>query len=138
MRPATSNHFLLARPSLNLESTEAFWVDGLGLEVLYRRNPAPEGSHAITTIGWPGAARHLELVGDPAGETPAAPTEEDLLVHYFDGPVDLEVIDRLVIAGGTGVPARNPCWDRWRVTLEDPDGYRLVLSSRQWESTTAT
>jgi len=23
-------------------------------------------------------------------------------------------------------------WDRWGVTIADPDGYRLVLSSRSW------
>ncbi|MHB8296804.1 MAG: VOC family protein, partial [Acidimicrobiales bacterium] len=27
---------------------------------------------------------------------------------------------------------RNPYWDRWGVTIEDPDGYRLVLSHRTW------
>jgi hypothetical protein len=30
--------------------------------------------------GWPDAAWHLELVGDPEGATPPVPTEEDLLV----------------------------------------------------------
>jgi len=36
-------------------------------------------------------------------------------------------------AGGKVVPARNPYWDRWGVTIVDPDGYRLVLSHRTWE-----
>ena len=35
-------------------------------------------------------------------------------------------------AGGTRVPARNPYWDEWGVTIADPDGYRLVLSRRSW------
>jgi hypothetical protein len=30
------------------------------------------------------------------------------------------------------VAARNPYWDRWGVTIADPDGYRLVLSSLSW------
>jgi hypothetical protein len=71
-------------------------------------------------------------VGDPAGETPAAPTEEDLLVLYLGGPVDDDVIHRLERAGGWRVQSRNPYWDRWGITVEDPDGYRLVLSSREW------
>jgi hypothetical protein len=33
--------------------------------------------------------------------------------------------------GGRRV-AQGKCWDRWGVTVEDPDGYRLVLSSRTW------
>ena len=83
-------------------------------------------------VGWPGAAWHLELVGDPGDATPAAPTEEDLLVLYVGGEIGQDVIRRLVDAGGTRVAARNPYWDRWGVTIADPDGYRLVLSSRSW------
>jgi hypothetical protein len=40
---------------------------------------------------------------------------------------------RLAGAGGRLVPARNPYWDRWGVTIADPDGYRLVLSHRTWQ-----
>jgi len=83
-------------------------------------------------LGWPDAAWHLELVGNPEGETPAAPSEEDLLVLYVGGPLDAEAVDRLVQAGGTVISARNPYWDRWGITILDPDGYRLVLSHRTW------
>ncbi|MHB2022548.1 MAG: hypothetical protein ACYCO3_04340 [Mycobacteriales bacterium] len=31
-------------------------------------------------------------------------------------------------AGGHRMAGRHPYWDRWGVTFEDPDGYRLVLS----------
>jgi YycE-like C-terminal domain len=51
---------------------------------------------------------------------------------YLDGPVDEDVVRRLVDAGGTQVLARNPYWDRGGVTIADPDGYRLVLTSRSW------
>jgi hypothetical protein len=43
-----------------------------------------------------------------------------------------DLIGRLVQAGGTRVPARNPYWDEWGITIADPDGYRRVLSSRSW------
>lgn len=131
MRPSAGNHLRLARPSRDLGRAERFWVEGLGLEVLYRKG-AEEGEHALLMLGWPQAAWHLELVGDPAGETPAAPTEEDLLVLYLGGGIDEEVVERLEAAGGRRVRSRNPYWDQWGVTVEDPDGYRLVLSSRQW------
>ena len=78
-------------------------------------------------VGWPDAGWHLELVSDPGGETPAAPTEEDLLVLYLNGEVDAGVVGRLADAGGTRVAARNPWWDEGGVTIVDPDGYRLVL-----------
>jgi hypothetical protein len=100
--------------------------------VLFRLADSAEGGHALLMVGWPGAAWHLELVGDPDGETPPAATEEDLLVLYLDGPVDEAVVAQLIAAGGRRVPARNPYWDEWGVTIVDPDGYRLVLSSRSW------
>jgi hypothetical protein len=28
----------------------------------------------------------------------------------------------------------NPYWNEWGVTIEDPDGYRLVLCRRAWSN----
>src|ERR1700678_2195069 len=132
MQPLPSSHLRIARPSRDLRATERFWVDGLGLDVLYRADSSAEGGHALLMAGWPGAAWHLEFVDDREGETPAAPTEEDLLVLYLDG--DEGTVSRLVDAGGTRVASRNPYWDHGGVTIADPDGYRLVLTSRSWSS----
>jgi catechol 2,3-dioxygenase-like lactoylglutathione lyase family enzyme len=132
MKPRPADHLRIARPSRDLRAAERFWVDGLGLEVLLRVDDSAEGGHALLMVGWPEAAWHLELVGDPAGETPAAPTDEDLLVLYLDGEVDPGVVRRLVDAGGTRVASRNPYWDEAGITIADPDGYRLVLTSRSW------
>ncbi len=106
-------------------------MHGLGLEVLYRAGPEAEGGHPLLMVGWPAAAWHLELVGDPA--TVPAPTEEDLLVLYLGEPVPEALLERLRAAGGRRVAARNPYWERFGVTILDPDGYRLVLSHRDWE-----
>jgi catechol 2,3-dioxygenase-like lactoylglutathione lyase family enzyme len=132
MTPGPGSHVRIARPSRDLRAAEHFWVDGLGLDVLVRLDESAEGEHALLMVGWPGAAWHLELVGDPGGETPPAPTEEDLLVLYLDRAVDESIVQRLIDAGGTRVRARNPYWDQSGVTIADPDGYRLVLSSRSW------
>ena len=43
-----------------------------------------------------------------------------------------DLIERLRTHGGTIVEALNPYWERWGVTIADPDGYRLVLCERQW------
>ena len=130
MEPLPTSHLRIARPSRDLRASERFWVDGLGLEVLFRADDSAEGGHALLMVGWPDAAWHLELVGDPGGETPAAPTEEDLLVLFLNGEIDEGVVRRLVGAGGTKVAARNTYWDHGGVTIVDPDGYRLVLTSR--------
>jgi catechol 2,3-dioxygenase-like lactoylglutathione lyase family enzyme len=134
MRPGPESHVRIARPSRDLSAVERFWVGGLGLEVLFRADEEAEGGHALLMVGWPGAAWHLELVGDPHGETPPAPTEEDLLVLYLDGSADDDVIARLTAAGGRKVTARNAYWEEQGVTIADPDGYLLVLSGRSWSS----
>ncbi|MEV4637528.1 VOC family protein [Actinoplanes sp. NPDC049548] len=118
----------LARPSRDLAAAARFYTDGLGLSVLWQGT----GAHDIVMLGWPQASWHLELVGG-AGVPEPAPTEEDLLVLYLDGPVDLQLVRRLEEAGGHRVE-QGEYWDRWGVTVVDPDGYRLVLSERAWSN----
>ena len=132
MKPLPTSHLRIARPSRDLAAAERFWVAGLGLEVLLRIDDSAVGGHALLMLGWPDAGWHFELVGDPGGQTPPAPTEEDLLVLYLDGPVDEDVVTRLIDAGGVRMVARNPYWEEWGVTIADPDGYRLVLCTRSW------
>ena len=133
MKPLPTSHLRIARPSHDLAASERFWADGLGLDVLFRADSSAEGGHALLMVGWPDAGWHLELVSDAGGETQPASTEEDhLLVLYLDGEVEAGVVSRLVDAGGTQVAARNPYWDHGGVTIVDPDGYRLVLTSRSW------
>jgi catechol 2,3-dioxygenase-like lactoylglutathione lyase family enzyme len=132
MMPAPDSQLRIARPSHDLQAAERFWVDGLGLDVLFRTDSTAEGGNALLMVGWPDAAWHLELVGDPDDATPATPTEEDLLVLYLNGEVSEALVGRLIQAGGIRVAARNPYWEQWGVTIADPDGYRLVLSSRSW------
>ena len=109
----------------DMDRALAFYVDGLGLEVLYEGS----GPHDIVMLGWPSASWHLELVGGSSSEP--APTEQDLLVLYLAGPVDEELVARLEANGGTRV-SQGDYWDQWGVTVADPDGYRLVLSTRSW------
>lgn len=83
-------------------------------------------------VGPVGGSWHLELVDDPAAHAENHLGPEDLLVLYLNGEIAPAVIDRLLACGGSRVSARNPYWDRWGVTIADPDGYRLVLSQRSW------
>lgn len=132
-----SAHIRIARPSTDLAAAERYWTRGLGLEVLYRHEPAPdqpEGEYALLMLGWPDAHWHFELAHDPHQPVAPRPTEEDLFVLYLDEPVPEELVARLEEYGGKRVRARNAYWDTWGVTVEDPDGYRLVLSSRDWSS----
>ncbi|MFE6664220.1 VOC family protein [Streptomyces sp. NPDC057697] len=128
-------HVRIARPSRDLGAAERFWADGLGLDVLHRAEAGREpGTHDLLMLGHPDASWHLELVHGGDHPTDPRPTEEDLLVLYFDGPVPQETVDRLREHGGRQVASPNPYWNEWGVTIEDPDGYRLVLCRRGWSN----
>ncbi|MFD4177803.1 MULTISPECIES: hypothetical protein [Streptomyces] len=49
-------------------------------------------------------------------------------------PVPGAFAEHLEQDGGARVPVHNPYWDTWGVTLPDPDGCLLVLSTRTWSS----
>ena len=123
----------LARPSRDLGVARRFWVEGLGLDVLWETGPEAEGGHALLMLGAHGATWHLELVGDPIAHAHARPGPEDLLVLYLGSQFDRATVERLITYGGTRVTSPNPYWERWGATVADPDGYRLVLSHRTWE-----
>ncbi|QEV16432.1 VOC family protein [Streptomyces alboniger] len=129
------SHIRIARPSRDLAVAERFWVDGLGLKVVYRAEggDAP-GEHELLMVGWPDASWHLELVHEAAAPVQPRPTEEDLLVVYVDGEVPEELLARLEEHGGKRVQSPNPYWNEWGVTVEDPDGYGLVLCTRAWSN----
>ncbi|MEU6733628.1 VOC family protein [Streptomyces physcomitrii] len=128
------SHLRLARPSRDLAAAERFWTRGLGLAVQYRAEGHVPGEHELLMLGWPHADWHLELVRDPARPVLPRPTEEDLLVLYVDGEVPGETVRRLAENGGRVVASPNPYWNTWGVTVEDPDGYRLVLCRRGWRN----
>ncbi|MFF8387224.1 VOC family protein [Streptomyces kanasensis] len=129
-------HVRVARPSRDLAAAERFWTDGLGLRVVYRKPADGEpGAHDLLMLGLPGASWHLELVGAPDRHAEARPTDEDLLVLYLEEPVPGDLVARLEAHGGRRVTSPNPYWNEWGVTVEDPDGYRLVLCERAWTNT---
>ncbi|MEV0523095.1 VOC family protein [Streptomyces sp. NPDC050439] len=127
------SHIRIARPSRDLAAAERFWVGGLGLDVVWRsQGGGVPGEHDLLMAGWPDASWHLELVHDADKPVLPRPTEEDLLVIYLDEQVPDSLVARLEAHGGTRVQSPNPYWNEWGVTVEDPDGYRLVLCTRAW------
>lgn len=129
---SASTSIRLARPSADLAVAEAFWVGGVGLDILWRTDDPPAGEHALLMVGPQDAGWHLELVDDPEAAEASRPGPEDLLVLYLGERPDRAWLAAIAEAGGEVVPARNPYWDTWGVTIRDPDGYLLVLSHRTW------
>ena len=122
----------LARPSLDLSAAERFYVDGLGLSLLYRHEAETPDEFSLLMLGLPGALWHLELTHSARHSVQPTPTADDLLVLYLGEPVSAQTLAHLQACGGVQVPALNPYWDEWGVTIQDPDGYRSVLCQREW------
>lgn len=64
-----------------------------------------------------------------SGARPSGPTAERNTV-LFTGHTHV----RMARPSRDRVASPNPYWNEWGVTVEDPDGYRLVLCRRGWSN----
>ena len=117
----------VARHTDRLDEIVAFYRDGLGLAEIggFRDHDGYDG----VFLEVPGTGAHLEFT---AGGEEGAPTPhpESLLVFYVGDGAALEaVVARL---GAEPVAPANPYWGEHGVTLEDPDGFRVVLVPEHW------
>jgi len=122
--PAVQVRF--ARPTDQLAAVERFYCEGLGLLKLgeFRAHAGYDGIF----IGMPGFPYHLEFTQHEAGSPCPAPTRDNLLVLYIpdQGAID-RTVTRLEAMGHPPVEPENPYWIGRGVTIEDPDGWRVVL-----------
>ena len=117
----------VARHTERLAEVVAFYRDGLGLEEIggFRDHDGYDG----VFLGLPGTAAHLEFTAGGGAGAPA-PHPESLLVLYMgDDEAVAQAVARL---GARPVAAANPYWTAHGVTLEDPDGFRVVLVPEPW------
>jgi catechol 2,3-dioxygenase-like lactoylglutathione lyase family enzyme len=121
----------IARQTTRLDEVVAFYRDGLGLPELTRF--VEHDGYSGVMLDLPGTGAHLEFTATDH-IAPPAPHVEDLLVLYLG---DRDAVDRLLSrSGAPAVPSANPYWDRTGVTIEDPDGFRVVLVAAHWEHAT--
>lgn len=120
----------VARPTDRLDAVVEFYRDGLGLPELFRFDGHDDYSGVM--LGLPGTAYHLEFTHHVAGSPCPAPTRDNLLVLYFDSSEQARLAAaRLEAHGGTLAAAENPYWtSNGAITVEDPDGWRVVLAPR--------
>jgi catechol 2,3-dioxygenase-like lactoylglutathione lyase family enzyme len=117
-----------ARPTDRMEEVERFYHHGLGLPLIGRFGGAGHAGYDGVMFGIPGFDYHLEFTQHEDGSPCPAPTLDNLLVFYMP---DREAIDRLAAhmasMGYPEVEPENPYWAGRGVTIEDPDGWRVVL-----------
>ena len=116
-----------ARPTDRLDEIVHFYHDGLGLEQLYRFED--HDGYTGVMLGLPGADYHLEFTTHDDGSPGDAPTRDNLLAFYLSTPAEVDaVVEKLGAMGYQPVEAENPFWPaNGGVTIEDPDGWRIVL-----------
>lgn len=117
----------VARPTSRLREVERFYCQGLGLARLggFEGHAGYEGIF----VGLPAYGVHLEFTQHEAGSPCPAPTKDNLLVLYLgDERAARAVAARLASMGHPEVEPENPYWVGKSVTVEDPDGWRVVLA----------
>jgi len=121
----------VARPTDQLDEVVRFYRDGLGLVELLRFEG--HAGYSGVMLGLPGNRYHLEFTSHVNGSPCPAPTRDNLLVFYVpDRGAVTRTSDRLAAMGYSPVTAENPYWDEHdAVTIEDPDGWRVVLMPTQ-------
>jgi catechol 2,3-dioxygenase-like lactoylglutathione lyase family enzyme len=116
-----------ARHTDRLEEVVAFYRDGLGLPEIGRF--AGHDGYDGVFLAIPGTDAHLELTSGGEHAAPE-PHPETLLVLYVGSDAAVEAVVQRV--GVVPVEPANPYWAVHGVTLEDPDGFRVVLVPRAW------
>ena len=117
----------VARPTDRLEAVERFYGEGLGLVELGRFED--HRGYSGVMFGLPGTDYHLEFTTHVDGSPGVAPSRDNLLVLYLGSAAEAKATaDRLAALGHGPVEAENPYWERvGGITVEDPDGWRVVL-----------
>jgi catechol 2,3-dioxygenase-like lactoylglutathione lyase family enzyme len=119
----------VARHTERLEEVVAFYRDGLGLAEIggFRDHDGYDG----VFLQIPGTGAHLEFTAGGEEGAPA-PHPESLLVLYLgDRTAVRSAVARL---RADPVAPANPYWAEHGVTLEDPDGFRVVLVPEAWRA----
>ena len=105
----------VARPTDKLDEVVRFYTDGLGLSELGRFDG--HAGYRGVLLGLPGMEYHLEFTQHDAGSPGPAPSRDNLLVLYFDGPAQVE-------QAGSRLAAPATC--RWKPRI--PTGPRTARS----------
>ncbi|WP_205685257.1 VOC family protein [Peribacillus acanthi] len=116
----------MARPTNQLDKLAEFYEKGIGLSKIgeFRNHEGYDG----LMFGMPNHQYHLEFTQFKDEVPLPTPTKEHLLILYIGNRFERDtIVNRLEGMGYHRVESENPYWDRGGVTIEDPDGWRVVL-----------
>ncbi|KEZ51560.1 VOC family protein [Metabacillus indicus] len=116
----------VARPTNKLQEIVRFYGEGLGFKQIgqFQNHEGYDG----VMFGIPDASYHLEFTQHIDGSPCPAPTKDNLLVFYIPNKDEIQRLhSHLKTMGYKTVEPENPYWKESGVTIEDPDGWRIVL-----------
>ena len=119
--------FRNARHTNNLKPIIEFYTHIIGLEVLFSFNN--HNGYDGVFIGKPEHDWHLEFT---VSEKKAKHIfdEEDIMVFYPTEKKDYEQILEKINTGNIPIlKAKNPFWDDNGIMIQDPDGFRIIISN---------
>ncbi|WP_217585821.1 VOC family protein [Lentibacillus saliphilus] len=120
----------VARPTDQLNEVVKFYEQGFGLKRLAEFS-GHDGYDGVI-LGIPDVQYHLEFTQHIEGSPCPAPTTDNLLVFYMpDGNKVDKIADRLRRMGYGEVEPENGYWKEKGKTIEDPDGWRIVLMNTE-------
>ena len=127
----TATQIRIARPTDKFEKIINFYQNGLGLEQIgkFQGHRGYDG----VIFGLPDVNYHLEFTRHIDGSPCPAPTKDNLLVFYITDKSEInKVVERLKKMGYPEVDPENEYWKEQGITIEDPDGWRIVLMNRSF------
>ena len=120
----------IARPTDQFDKIIQFYEHGLGLQRV-----AEFTGHAGYTgvvYGLPHLSYQLEFTSHEEGSPCPALTADNLIVFYIPNGEELKsVAERLQQMGHGEVEPENVYWKEKGITIEDPDGWRVVLMNTE-------
>jgi GNAT superfamily N-acetyltransferase/catechol 2,3-dioxygenase-like lactoylglutathione lyase family enzyme len=126
--PRRAMQLRIARHTERLVHVVRFYRDGLGLTQIggFRGHDGYDG----VFLAVPRTGAHLEFTAGGA-HGPPAPHPESLLVLYLGDDSAVQVV--VAHLGVHPVAPVNPYWAVHGITVEDPDGFRVVLVPERCE-----
>lgn len=116
----------IARPTAKLEEVRRFYKEGLGLPEIGQFQD--HAGYSGVMLGMPDARYHLEFTQHHANQSLYPPDKDQLLVFYLPDTAQRDaIVQRLQALGYKAVAPENPYWTAHGITIEDPDGWRVVL-----------
>lgn len=116
----------VARHTDDLEKIKSFYIDILGFELLggFENHDNYDG----VFIGKPNLGWHFELTTSDEKANHSF-DEDDILVLYPENQNEYNnLINNLLTNDISIIASKNPYWNENGKMVQDPDGYRIVIS----------